>query len=96
MKRKLSIPLLLLAVLFGVVVFNMNAVSANGVDETDKAAMSFEEVPFEEEEVSPKAKKLPLQKRPPLTQEEYDDLISQLPEGAVIVGDVEVMPGVVK
>lgn len=39
---------------------------------------------------------IPEQRVQPLNQAEYDDLIRSLPEGAELVDDVEVLPGVVK
>jgi hypothetical protein len=93
MKKKLTILSLALVSIIGVSVFQLNSASAKDEvvqsDEQEQSVVDFWET-WEHASEAPPIENLPL------TQEEYDDLISRLPEGAVIVSDVEVLPGVVR
>ena len=77
--------------------FKLNAVSAEDVIKKDENELTLStEIDRELEEKYELAPEFPEDKKTRLSQEEYDDLINGLPEGAVLVGDIKVMPGVVK
>lgn len=89
MKKTIGLTVGLLAIL-GITTLKIN--SSNIKAETADYE-AIEDITFEpnRKDVSEAAQKVE-----PLSQEEYDDLISTLPKGAKLASDVEVMPGVVK
>lgn len=108
MKKKLTVFSLSLLLGAGIAISKLMPVTAEGVVKEDKTVLSDENFlsgdaesleswptdveSWPKDETATAA----LPEIPPLSQEEYDDLIKSLPEGAVIVGEVEVLPGVIK
>ena len=103
MKGKVTISVIAMAFLVGIglklsTVVAEDAVSEEKVDpvvEVEKVEEGEDFKLFWDTPTIPRPEEL-VEEKPPLTQEEYDDLIRRLPKGARLVGDIKVMPGVVK
>jgi hypothetical protein len=96
MKKKITFVSLVVGMLIAVIGFNLNFVFAEDTIKDDEiVSIENPELSAILGDASPGSAGMS-QECPPLSQEEYDDLINSLPEGAVLVGDVKVLPGVVK
>ncbi|GAX48051.1 hypothetical protein [Pseudolactococcus reticulitermitis] len=103
MKRKVTISVIAMAFLVGIglklsTVVAEDAASEGKVDpvaDVEKVEEGEDFKLFWDTPATPGAEGV-AEENPPLTQEEYDDLIRRLPKGARLVGDIKVMPGVVK
>jgi hypothetical protein len=95
MRKKLTILLLAPILVIVGVAFKLNAVSAEDAVEkddivlTEDPAASVDVDSWPRSEAGAAALKELQEETPGLSQEEYDALINSLPEGAVIVSDVQ-------